>query len=73
MPNRQILHAIVIFIAVGRIPRLELPLGHASVGVGSGVLDRFLAHAVPAGASEVVFPPEERCVVLEIALQSRVE
>lgn len=73
MPHRQILHAIVILVAVGRIPRLELPPSHASVGVGSGVLDRFLAHAVPAGSLEVVVSPEERCVVLEIALQSRVE
>ena len=43
----------------GGIPSLELPPGHAGVGVrGGGELDRLLAHAITSGSPEVIITPQ---------------
>ena len=77
MPHRQVLKALLcsVFVleAIGDVPGLELPPGHAGVGVRSGVLEGLLAHAVPSGSRELVVPLQQRRVVVFVARQSSVE
>lgn len=77
VPHRHVLYAVRWSVCVseapGVIPSLELPLGHAGVGIRSGELDRLLDRAIPPGSPEFVVPPEKCWMVLFVACQSSVE